>query len=168
MPTDWGTGIPCQVIIPLFFILRQAILIHFLFMHTLPFVVTIPEIWNISNLCVKNEGPLPKMLDSPADGTSVSLPLGCCKSVVLPLVEDLFINNANGPGRLSSPPAQVPSAGLFNIFGSGPLFLKFIWHHNKIMCQKLLLTCDLLQKWYFCWWCKRMCCCYDWETESAV
>ena len=52
----------------------------------------------------KNEGPLPKMLNSPADGTSVSLPLSC-KSVVRPLVEDLFIYRANGPGRLSRPPA---------------------------------------------------------------
>ena len=42
------------------------------------------------------------MLNSSADGTSVSLLLGC-KSVVGPLVEDLFINHANGPGRLSRP-----------------------------------------------------------------
>ena len=42
------------------------------------------------------------MLNSPVDGTSISLPLDC-KSVVQPLVEDLFINHAYGPGRLSRP-----------------------------------------------------------------
>ena len=67
---------------------------------------------------IKNEGPLPKMLNSPADGTNVSLPLGC-KSLVQPLVEDLFTNYANGPGN---PPAPEPSVGLFNIFLSGPSF----------------------------------------------
>ena len=51
-----------------------------------------------SELLLKNEDPLQKMLNSPADGTSVSLPLGC-ESVVRPLVEDLFSNLANGPGR---------------------------------------------------------------------
>ena len=67
------------------------------------------------------------MLKSPADGTSVSLPLGC-KSVVRPLVEDvLFINHANGPGRLSRPPARTPSAGMFNIFGSGPSFFQILF-----------------------------------------
>ena len=40
---------------------------------------------------VKNEGPLPKVLNSPADGTSVSLPLGC-KSVVRPVVEDFSLS----------------------------------------------------------------------------
>ena len=60
------------------------------------------------------------MLNNPAGG-SVSLALDC-KSLVRPLVEDLISNRANGPGRLSRPPAQVPSAGLFIIFGSGPSF----------------------------------------------
>ena len=69
----------------------------------------------------KNEGPLPKILNSPPGGTSVSLPLGC-KSLVWPLVENLFTNHANGPGRHTRPPAQVRSAGLFNIFRSVPLF----------------------------------------------
>ena len=72
----------------------------------------------------KNEDPLPKLLNSPADGTNVSLPclqLGC-KSLVRPLVEDLFTNHANGPGR---PPALVPSVGLFNIFEVGPHSLKY-------------------------------------------
>ena len=61
------------------------------------------------------------MLNSPAEGTSVFLPLGSV-SLVQPLMEVLFLNHANGPG---SPPAQVPSAGLFNIFGSGPSLLYF-------------------------------------------
>ena len=69
---------------------------------------------------LKNEGPLPKMLSSPADGTNVSLPLGC-KSLVRPVVENLFTNHANGPG---SPPALVPSLGLFYIFQSGPSFFR--------------------------------------------
>ena len=69
----------------------------------------------------KNEDPFPKMLNSPADGTSVSVPLGCL-SLVQHLVENLFTNHANGPGRHSRLPAQVPSAGLFNTFGSGPSF----------------------------------------------
>ena len=78
--------------------------------------------------CAKNEGPLLKMLNSPADGTGVSSPLGF-KSLVWPLVED-FINNhhdhANGPGRLSRPPVQVPSGGLIIIYGSEPSFLMII------------------------------------------
>ena len=48
------------------------------------------------------------MLNSPADGISVSLPFGC-KRLVRPPGEDLFINHANGPGRLSRPPARVPT-----------------------------------------------------------
>ena len=58
------------------------------------------------------------MLNSPADGTVISLILGC-KSLVQPLVEDLFTNHANGS---EGPPALVPSAGMFNIFGNGPSF----------------------------------------------
>ena len=54
---------------------------------------------------------------------SVSLPLGF-KSLVRPLVEDLFTNHAKRSGRLSRPPAQVPSAGLFNRFPSGPSSFK--------------------------------------------
>ena len=51
-------------------------------------------------LSCKNEGKLPKLFNSPADGTSVSLPLGC-KSEVRPLVEELFINYGKGsPGPL--------------------------------------------------------------------
>ena len=42
----------------------------------------------------KNDGPLQEMLNSPADGTSISLPLDC-KSPVQPLVEDMFTNHAN-------------------------------------------------------------------------
>ena len=41
----------------------------------------------MGNLPAKNEGPLPKMLNCPEDGASVSLPLGF-KSLVRPLVED--------------------------------------------------------------------------------
>ena len=75
--------------------------------------------YKMDEIKLKNVGPHPKILKSPADGTSVSFTFSC-KSVVRPLVEDLFINHANGPGRLSRPPAQVPSVGLFNIFGSRP------------------------------------------------
>ena len=71
---------------------------------------------------IKNEGPLPKMLNSPADGTNVSLLLGC-KSLVRPLAEDLFTHHANGP---VSPPALVLSVGLFNVFLSEPSFFLFI------------------------------------------
>ena len=68
--------------------------------------------------CLKNEGPLPKMLNSPADGTNVSLPLGC-KSLVQSLVEDLLTNHANHAYGPRSPPALVPSVGLFNILEVG-------------------------------------------------
>ena len=70
-------------------------------------------------LLIMNESPLLKMLNSPADGTGVSLPLGI-KNIVWPLVDDLFTNHANRSGMLSRPHAQVPSAGMLNIFGSGP------------------------------------------------
>ena len=51
------------------------------------------------------------MLNSPANGSYVSLQLGCISLVSL--VKDLFTNHADRPG---SPPALVPSVGLFNIF----------------------------------------------------
>ena len=73
----------------------------------------------------KYEGPLPKMMNSPADGTNVSLPLGC-KSPLWPIVEDLFTNHANGPG---SPPTLVPSVGLFNILFKWALIL---WQSNEL------------------------------------
>ena len=76
----------------------------------------------------------------------VSLPLGC-KSVVRPLVENLFINHANGPGRLSLPPAWVPSAGLFNLFGSGLSFFiifsletgeQLLLYYEKYFCSNFV------------------------------
>ena len=70
------------------------------------------------------------MLNSPAYGTNVSLPLDC-KSFLWPLaclVEDLFTNHANGPG---SPPALVPSVGQFNIFEMGPPYFQ----RKKMKCK---------------------------------
>ena len=65
---------------------------------------------------------------------SVSLPLGC-KSVVRPLVEDLFINHANGPGRLSRPLHECHLLDCSNIFGSGPSF--FASECTKQACSQL-------------------------------
>ena len=49
------------------------------------------------------------------------VPVGCtCQ--VRPLMENLFTYHANGLEKHSRPPKQVPSAGLFNIFGSGLSF----------------------------------------------
>ena len=60
----------------------------------------------------------------------VSLQLGF-NGLAQSLVEDMFINHA-GPGRLSRPPSQEPSVGLFNIFGSGPSFFVEFLTHEKL------------------------------------
>ena len=57
-------------------------------------------------------------------------------------MEELFINHGNGPGWPSRPLAQVPSARLFNIFGSGPAFLNVFLAKGNFCFMYLLGNYD--------------------------
>ena len=69
----------------------------------------------------KNKGPLPKLLNSPADGTCV----GGLEYLPEPLAWLVNRFSNRGHTKLLQPTGEetlVPSAGLFNVFGSGPWF----------------------------------------------
>ena len=76
---------------------------------------------HICNNLGKNEGPLPKMLHSPADDTHA----GGLESLSGPLAQLMNKSSTRGRTTLLQPSGKetlVPSAGLINIVGSGHSF----------------------------------------------
>ena len=74
-------------------------------------------------ITLKDQGPLPKMLNSPADGTPAG-GLECLQGPSAWLVNKF---STRGGTRLEQPSGKetlMPSSGQFNIFGSWPSFFQ--------------------------------------------
>ena len=90
----------------------------------------------------KNEGPLLKMLNSPADGTCAG-GLVCLPGPLAWLVNKF---STRGHTKLLQPSGEetlVPPGGLFNILGSGPSFFSTFCRWVTVMCCYNMYKCDI-------------------------